>query len=162
MTSLLDRCRDRPRRRVAAGSVVIAEGSTERRLLIVAAGTFVVSRNGQRVATVSEEGSVLGEMSVLLDRPATATVSAGEAGGELVEIDDPASFLTANPDALLDVARMLATRLDAATSYLADLGRQYGPSAGNLGLIGEVLTTLTMGPPRTAEPGSEREPDPEY
>lgn len=162
MTSLLDACRDRPSRRVGPGEIIITEGTFDGPLLVVVSGDFIVSRDGQVVAAVREPGAVVGEMAVLLGRSATATVVAGERGGEIIEIDEPATFLTANPDALLEVARTLANRLDAATSYLADLRRQYGSSSGNLGLIGEVLATLTLGRPIDVEPGSEREPDPEY
>ena len=40
------------------------------------------------------------------------------------------------------MARLLANRLNAATTYLVDLKRQFAGSNDHLGMVGEVLETL--------------------
>ena len=80
--SVLDACRGRPSRRVGPGEIIITEGTLDGPLLVAVSGDFIVSRDGQVVAAVREPGAVLGEMAVLLGRSATATVVAGEGGGE--------------------------------------------------------------------------------
>ena len=71
------------------------------------------------VATIVEPGAVLGEMSVLLDTPHTATVRAAQ-DSAIYEIDDAASFLRQQPVVSLMIARMLAKRLAPATVETAD------------------------------------------
>ena len=53
--------------------------STTGRLLILKEGTVEVVKEGIRIAKVTEPGAVLGELSVLLDKPHTADVRALEA-----------------------------------------------------------------------------------
>jgi len=57
---------------------------------------------------------------------------------------------------------LLAARLGAMTTYLADLKQQYGDHEGGLGMVDAVLGSLMRGPGARSELGSERDPDPEY
>jgi hypothetical protein len=59
------------------------------------------------------------------------------------------------------VAIGLAERLAFVTTYLADLRHQYGDAPG-LSIISSVLSELEQRKGRRAEPGSMREPNPEY
>jgi CRP-like cAMP-binding protein len=74
MTSILDKCAGVPRREFAAGTVLLSEGETSGRLYVLADGSVEVLRGETQVAVIGEPGSVFGEMSVLLNRPHTATV----------------------------------------------------------------------------------------
>jgi CRP/FNR family transcriptional regulator, cyclic AMP receptor protein len=56
------------------------------------------------------------------------------------------------------VARLLANRLNAATTYLVDLIRQFAGSSDHLGMVGEVLETLIYQQGQDFLPGSERDP----
>jgi CRP/FNR family cyclic AMP-dependent transcriptional regulator len=56
----------------------------------------VVEHDGVPVARIDSPGAVFGEMSAVLDRPATATVRA--VGQVQVHVaDDPVAFLTDRP-----------------------------------------------------------------
>jgi CRP-like cAMP-binding protein len=80
-------------------------------------------------------------MSVLLKRPHTATVRAASPIGVFV-LDDAESFLRSNPEVAFLLGKLLAERLNAATTYLVDLKRQFEGHGNHLGMVGEVLETL--------------------
>ena len=56
------------------------------------------------------------------------------------------------------VARLLANRLNAATTYLVDLKRQFANHGDHLEMVGEVLETLLHQQERDFRPGSDRDP----
>ena len=111
------------------------------------------------VASIAEPGAVLGEMSVLLDKPHTATVRAA-ADSTIYEIDDAASFLRKQPAVAILIARMLAQRLNVANSYLADLKQQYAGHGNHLAMVGDLLQSMINLPPSEVSPGSDRQSDP--
>ena len=159
MASILDNCAGIARETFAPGTVLLAEGETSGRLYILAEGSVEVLRGDTQVAVLGEPGSIFGEMSVLLNRPHTATVRATSPVGVFV-FDDAESFLKANPEVAFLLGRLLAERLNAATTYLVDLRRQFEGQGNHLGMVGEVLETLihqqhedfTLGPGREADP----------
>ena len=60
------------------GEMVIAAGATTGKLLFLRQGEVEVVRDGTQIATISEPGSVFGDLAVLLDKPHTADVRALE------------------------------------------------------------------------------------
>jgi CRP/FNR family transcriptional regulator, cyclic AMP receptor protein len=100
---------------------------------VLAGGTVEVLRG--------DTGSIFGEMSVLLNRPHTATLRAASPVGAFV-FEDAESFLKSHPEIAFFLGRLLAKRLNAATSYLVDLKRQFEGQDNHLGMVGEVLETL--------------------
>ena len=95
-----------------------------------------------QINTVSVPGAILGEVSLLLDRPHMATVRALE-DTTLVVIEDPEAFLAAHPEVNTEISRVLAHRLDLMTNYLADLKEQFAEESSHLGIVDEVLASLT-------------------
>ena len=159
MGSILDMCRDAPLLKLAAGSVLLPEGETSGHLYVLKSGSIEVLRGETQVAVVEEPGAVFGEMSVLLNRPHTATVRA-LTPVEVYAFDDAGSFLRSNPEIAFHVGRLLAGRLNAATTYLADLKRQFEHQSNHLGMVGEVLDVLIHQQDEDFSLGSEREADP--
>ena len=161
MSYLLDHVRDRPVRRFDDGEVLIAEGAVETPLFVLTEGRLLVEREGQRIATVDQPGAVLGEISMLLGVPATATVRA--VGGAIAHVLDASDPSLLNDAAVMgDVARLLAARLQTMVTYLVDVKQQYADASGHLGMVDDVLGQLTFGSAGAVEPGSERDPDPYY
>ena len=76
MRAILDLCHGAPLRSFEAGSVLLCECETSGLLYVLKAGSVEVLRGSTQVAVVEEPGAVFGEMSVLLNRPHTATVRA--------------------------------------------------------------------------------------
>ena len=95
-------------------------------------------------------------MSVLLNRPHTATVRAATPVGVFV-FDDAESFLKSHPEIAFFLGRLLAERLNAATTYLVDLKRQFEGHGNHLGMVGEVLETLIHQQHEEFTPGPEAE-----
>jgi CRP/FNR family cyclic AMP-dependent transcriptional regulator len=157
MREILDFCEGHPRETRSAGDVLLHEGETTNRLYVLVAGKVEVLRGETQVAVLAEPGSILGDMSILMQTPHTATVRAlGPV--EIFAIEDGSGFFRAHPQASFHVARMLAHRLNAATTYLADLKRQFADKADHLGMVGTVLESLIYRQRPRPEPGSERNP----
>ena len=159
MREVLDYCSGAIERRVPAGTLILHEGGTSGHLYVLIEGRLEVVKGDTVVATITEPGAVAGEMSVLLDTPHTATVRAAQ-DSVIYEIDDAASFLRQQPAVALMIARMLAQRLNVATTYLADLKRQYGGHGNHLAMVGDILQSMINLPPTTVSPGSDRQSDP--
>jgi CRP/FNR family cyclic AMP-dependent transcriptional regulator len=158
MREILDYCTGGVRREVPAGAAILKEGSKTGRLFVLITGQLEVIRGDNVVAVLTEPGAVTGEMSLLLDRPHTATVRAA-ADSTIYEFEDAAAFLTAQPAVAILIARLLAQRLNVATTYLADLMKQYAGHGTHLEMVGEILQCMISLPPQQVSPGSDREGD---
>ena len=76
MRAVLDYCTGATRREVPTGTFVLHEGSKTGHLFVLLEGRLEVIKGDSVVAVLTEPGAMLGEMSVLLDQPHTATVRA--------------------------------------------------------------------------------------
>jgi CRP/FNR family cyclic AMP-dependent transcriptional regulator len=158
VADLLSLSSDLPVLDVRAGEVLIEEGARPERLLVLISGAVVVEHDGVAFARIDSPGSVFGEMSAVLGRPATATVRA-ESDLEVHATDDPLGFLSDRPGAALEVLRSTASRLDGMTHYLVDVKRQYADADGHLGMVDRILDTLLHHQSVTPSPGSLRDPE---
>ena len=158
-SGILATCGDAPIEHYAPGTVLFDEGKSSGRLLILVEGEVEVRRGGTTVAMVADPGAVFGEMSALLGLPHTATVLARSPVTVRAPMD-AGLFLREHPEVAFHLARLLAQRLNAATSYLVDIKRQYDGRSDHLGMVGEVLEVLTVQQGRGFSPGPERSDDP--
>ena len=158
MTELLALSEDMPTRTEPAGAVLIAEGDDPNRLLVLVSGSVTVERDGVAFARIDAPGSVFGEMSVALDRPATATVRA-QSDVRVRVIEDPETFLLERPGAAMSVLRTTAQRLDGLTQYLIDVKAQFAGQQGHLGMVEGILDTLVHHQSPPARTGSARDPE---
>jgi CRP-like cAMP-binding protein len=156
---MLDYCGGASQREVPEGTVLIQQGSKTGRLFVLVTGRLEVVRGDSVVAVLAEPGAVTGEMSLLLDQPHTATVRAA-ANSTIHEINDAASFLDREPAVARLIARLLAQRLNVATTYLSDLMTQYAGHGTHLEMVGEILQSMISLPPQQVSPGSDRQSDP--
>jgi CRP/FNR family transcriptional regulator, cyclic AMP receptor protein len=159
MREILDYCIGGIQRDVSAGAPVIHEGHTTGHLYVLIKGRLEVVKGNTVLATISEPGAVMGEMSVLLDKPHTATVRAAS-DSVIYEINDAASFLRQQPAVAILIARLLAQRLNVANTYLADIKRQYAGQGNHLAMVGDLLQSMINLPPTQVSPGSDRQSDP--
>ena len=102
---------------IAPGMALIEQGGKTGQLYVLKEGELEVLRDGKHVATIKTPGAVIGEMSVLLDTPQTATVRAVSEVDYYV-IDGALEVLKTHPDWLLQIARLLAQRVNATTAQL--------------------------------------------
>jgi CRP-like cAMP-binding protein len=159
MREILEYCIGGIRRNVSPGDLVVHEGGRTGHLYVLIEGRLEVVKGDTVVATITEPGAVLGEMSVLLDKPHTATVRAAQ-DSTIYEIDDAALFLRNQPAVALLIARMLAQRLNVANTYLADLKQQYAGHGNHLAMVGDLLQSMINLSPTEVSPGSDRQSDP--
>jgi CRP/FNR family cyclic AMP-dependent transcriptional regulator len=161
VADIIDRCADLPRRSFAPDDVIVEQGAHFGAILVLVEGRIGIERDGILLALMETPGAILGDMSTVLERPATATLRAVDSCIVLCA-DDGAEYLRSRPDVLFDVAAALATRLDNLTGHLTDIQRQYGGDGSHLGMLEDVLSTLMHHQTRTVTPGSARLPDPDY
>ena len=76
MRAILYYCGDIPLEHVPGGTVLLEEGQNTGRVYVLAKGRIEVIRGDTQVAVLDEPGSLVGEMSVLLGAPHTATARA--------------------------------------------------------------------------------------
>src|SRR5882757_3479885 len=158
MRDVLEYCIGGHRSSVPEGTLVIREGETTGHLFVLIEGRLEVVKGDTVVATITEPGAILGEMSVLLRQPHSATVRAASVA-TIYEFSDAASFLRAQPAVALLIARLLAHRLHVATTYLADIKRQYADHGNHLAMVGDVLESMINLSPANLSPGSDRSSD---
>ncbi len=159
MASILDHCRDAELRDFAAGTELLSEGAVSGRIFVLAEGEVEVLRGDTQVAVVTEPGALFGEMSVLLGAPHTATVRT-VSPARLYVLPDAEEFLRSHPTIGFYLARLLAQRLNAATTYLVDIKRQFQDQQNHLGMVGEVLETLMHEQDRSFTDAPQRPDDP--
>jgi CRP-like cAMP-binding protein len=159
MRTVLDYCTGGIQRNLAAGTVIIREGDTTNHLYVLIEGRLEVLKGDSIVASIVEPGAIAGEMSILLERPHTATVRAA-LDSTIYEFGDAASFLRDHPAVALLIARLLAQRLNVATTYLADIMHQYAGHGDHLAMVGEILQSMINLPSAEVSPGSDLQSDP--
>jgi CRP/FNR family transcriptional regulator, cyclic AMP receptor protein len=159
MRAVLDYCSGALQRNVSAGTLILHEGSTTGHLFVLIEGKLEVVKGDTVVASIVEPGAVVGEMSVLLDQPHTATVRAAS-NSTIYEFSDAGWFLRDQPAVALLIARLLAQRLNVATTYLADVMHQYAGHGDHLAMVGEILQNMINLPPIKVSLGLDRQSDP--
>jgi CRP-like cAMP-binding protein len=152
MNTFLDHTADFPTRVIPAGEYVLRQDDPCGALHILIEGEVEVLRDEVRVAKVGERGAVFGEMSMLLGGPCTASVRALGAC-RFASIDEPRTFLASTPAASLQIAELLARRIDALNRYLIDVKQQY-EGHDHLGMVDDVLGSLMHRQPRRRPPGA--------
>ena len=158
--AILDSCKGRlPERSFGAGEIVMAEGTPAGALFILIEGSVEVRKHDYVITTLDEPGVVFGEISVLLESAHTATVATA-APSRFYVVDQPLEFMRTTPEVALVVARLLARRLHAMTTYLVDLKEQFEQYQDHFGMVDQVLDALTHSQ-GDHKPGSDREPDPD-
>ncbi|MGQ0631916.1 MAG: Crp/Fnr family transcriptional regulator [Sporichthyaceae bacterium] len=154
MDEVLAHCQGLPNHEFAAGEDLLAEGARTGQIHVLVSGIVGIESGGVLIKRVSEPGSFLGEISALLGTTHSARVVAIEPTVTKMMSGDA---ITANPEILLGMAKLLAARLHAMTGYLVDLREQYADSGGHLSVMAEVLSELSAARPVTITPGSARD-----
>ncbi len=93
-----------------SGITLLSEGKTSGVLFFLCKGEVEVKKAGIPICKVSKPGAVFGEISVLLDKPHTATVTTTKPSSFVVA-HNAQLFFRNNPDAGYYIAQLLAARL---------------------------------------------------
>ena len=126
------------------GEVLIEQGGPGGDLYILEAGSLAVERDGVPITTISTPDALVGEMSVLLGTPNSATVRAvGHATVHTIE--NARARLMQDPELTFRLASLVAGRLDATTALLVDLAKEH-PGKAEQGLLGRILAAISLQP----------------
>lgn len=110
------------RRTWQPGETIFHEGDASQDLYLLISGVVGVYKGHQKVATVSQPGSIFGEMSFLLGQTRSATLKCQDAVEALcIPRERVGELLNHYPKAAEEVARLLARRLDASTQVVHGL-----------------------------------------
>ena len=74
--------------------------------------------------------------------------------------EDAAGFIDSHPVMAIHTARVLAQRLYHATTYLADMKRQFADKSDHFGMVDEILDELMQQQRQPAAAPAERSGDP--
>jgi CRP-like cAMP-binding protein len=142
MASILALVTGQPRRELARGETLIEAGEAGGELYVLERGRLVVERDGVTLATITEPGALIGEMSVLLGVDHSATVRA-EAATTLRVIADAIPFLERTPLMALHVATLACERLDRTSALLVELRKETEGKAEEQGLLSRIFSVIT-------------------
>lgn len=106
------------------GEVVVEEGSSNKSLFILTKGRIGVFKGEILVAEFSEKGTVVGEMSTILNKPRTATIKAIEDSFLMCIDADLKTLIVKYPDITQKIMESLANRLYKTTDNLWKLADQ--------------------------------------
>ena len=149
MTSLLALTASRPTRTLAEGEVLLVQGEGGGDLFILRSGKLVVVRDGVNIASIAQPGTLVGEMSVLLDIRNSATVRA-ERESKVRVIRDANKLLETEPGLARRVAALVAGRLDATSALLVELAKQ-NKGKSEQSLLSRILSTIYSPAPGEGE-----------
>jgi CRP/FNR family transcriptional regulator, cyclic AMP receptor protein len=100
-----------------AGSVLLQQGTLTGKLVVLKEGELEVVRDAKFISSTRSPGAIFGEMSLLLEKPHTATVQA-VTDVECYVIADALKVLETHPSWTLQIARLLAQRVNNTTAAL--------------------------------------------
>lgn len=126
---------------LSPGEEIIAENDHHEQIYFLKSGRLEILRDGIRLNLIKTPGSVLGEISVLLNAPSTASVVALD-DVEVYQCDNPIEFLKGHPEVTLHMSHLLASRLAAATQYLVDVKEQLQDCSDHVGMVDGVLDSI--------------------
>jgi CRP-like cAMP-binding protein len=141
MATLLTLTYSQPTKTLAAGEVLIAEGDPGGDLYVLESGAPSVERDGVKLASISAQGALVGEMSVLLGTENTATVRAEKPSNVRV-VADALAYLERQPLVALRVAMLLSQRLDATSALLVELSKANPQKAAEQTIFSRLMTAL--------------------
>ncbi|MEM9016075.1 MAG: Crp/Fnr family transcriptional regulator [Verrucomicrobiota bacterium] len=127
-----------PVRKFRVGEKILAEGTESEVLVVLKTGSVSVSREGIEVSSISEPGSVFGEISILIGGAHMATVTATEES-EFYVIENGEQWVLHCPNFLPNLAFLLASRLKALTFYVSEVERGIGERDQKIRLLHHAI-----------------------
>lgn len=142
MPSLLSLAASFPERNLEPDDVLVVQDSPGGDLFILESGKLAIERDGIAVTILEQPGSLIGEMSVLLGIPSSATVRAS--GYARVRAIAGARDLLLQDAALsFELAALVAGRLNSTTALLVNLAKEH-PGRGEQTLLARILSAIHL------------------
>lgn len=131
--------------------ILIVQGEPGGDLFILEYGVLAVERDGVEIATLTEPGTLVGEMSVLLGSSNSATVRA-VSDGRVRVIRNAKRYLASDPELSLSIAALVAGRLDATSALLVELSSEHVGKPTEQGLLSRIFSAIHL-PAKKREQG---------
>lgn len=141
MASLLTLVSTHPVRTLNHGDILVAQGEGGGDLFVLERGRLVVERDGVVIATLTQPGTAVGEMSVLAGTRISATVRA-ETETHVRVVQDAAKMLVSQPELALRLGALVAGRLDATSALLVEMSQSRATAPADTGLIARLMAAL--------------------
>src|SRR5690349_3539464 len=138
-------------RSLAPEEVLLTQGRGGGDLFILEYGALRVERDGVELATLSEPGTLVGEMSVLLGSHSSATVIAARDSRVRV-IRDAKRYLASDPGLSLAIATLVAGRLDATSALLVEVAADPAGTPAESSLLQRIFSALLLPASRDGQP----------
>jgi CRP-like cAMP-binding protein len=127
-------------RTLVPGEELILQGAAGGALYILVSGELSVERDGVAITTITARNALVGEMSVLLGTPNSATVRA--VGPATVRaLENAREYLMEDAELTFRLAALVASRLDATTALLVDLSKHHPAQQG---LLARILSAIHL------------------
>ena len=155
MNDVLLACQSLPEKEIESGKIILNEGEKSGLIYILIVGEVEILKRDLAIARVNEPGSILGEISALLDIPHMASVKT-VVPCRFYKVENHSNFLQNNTEICYPLAVMLARRLHSVTNYLVDIKEQFKDNSDHFGMMDEILGALVNQQGEDSEPGSDR------
>ncbi len=134
MSKLLDYCGEFEKQTFSLGQNIVTQGDQSKKTVyILIKGKIAINVNDKHICSLGAPGTVVGEISALLDSARTATVQAIE-NCEFYVIPDIFNLCKQNIDASFQLAKAEFTRLLLLTELLLSLKENFLQAARHIGL----------------------------
>ncbi|WP_428353865.1 Crp/Fnr family transcriptional regulator [Methyloprofundus sp.] len=125
---------------LSSGEFLLTQGEKTDCLYFLHKGAVKILKDGYEVAKRTDNGAVLGEMSIMLDIEHSVSVQCVQ-DSKFYCIEQPRKFLEKHPNVIWNIAQILSLRLYNLTQYLVDVKSQY-EGHDPLNVVDEVLEAL--------------------
>jgi len=133
MSSLLDYCNDFEKQSFSPNQEIIVQGENSKTVYVLIKGELDICVNEKLISSLSAPGTVIGEISALLDVKRTTTVRATEAC-EFYLIPDVFKLFETDIEASLELTKAEFCRLILLTELLLHLKESFLQTAEHVGL----------------------------
>lgn len=106
---------------IEAGQNIIEQGEDDRGFFVLNSGSLEVYKDDVLLTTLTQPGTIFGEIGDILGKPRTCTVRA-KSSSQIIRIvaSDIKDIIEKNPDIAVKIIRTLASRLESTTKMLSD------------------------------------------
>ncbi len=120
-----------PTTEIAAGTVLIREGSDNANVYVLVSGKAEVTMRGKTIAVIDRPGVALGQVAVILGKQPVVTTTVLEPSTFYV-IGDFLTFLRENPDACVSTAQELAGQMVSSVNHMVWVKEQLAELQKNM------------------------------
>jgi len=142
VANLLTLTKSQPVRTLKAGEPLVTAGDAGGDLYVLQSGKLKVERAGLRIATISQPGSLIGEMSVLLGDDHSASVTA-ITPVEVRVVENAMAFLESTPLVALQVATIACQRLEDTSALLVRIKQEADAGKGEQSFLERIFGAVT-------------------